>query len=250
MYVERASHQYVKPSVAVLDRGSIFFSGKDDTKVLAATLKSGFKIFMNPMLIADPKSSYEALTQYITLDKKEFTAKATKPNDHYEELADQVPDAAATSIRNLGVAGLGVSKETWRTYPGNSLAAHELGLLGEDAAQRLRVNVGQLPAGDVAAVVGVAAGVGELDAAPAEVVELVEPADGSETHPVVELADLLQRPRRVLRDEQHAGVVGEHDHTAAPCDALARELREISAVARERLAVDVNPVRVSWREVF
>ena len=49
-----------------------------------------------------------------------------------------------------------------------------LGLLGEDGAQRLRVDVGQLPAGDVAAVVGVAAGVGELDAAAAQVVELVE----------------------------------------------------------------------------
>ena len=67
-----------------------------------------------------------------------------------------------------------------------------LGLLGEDRAERLRVHVRQLAAGDVTPVVGVAAGVGELDAAAPQVVELVEPADRGEPDPVVQLADLLQ----------------------------------------------------------
>ena len=62
-----------------------------------------------------------------------------------------------------------------------------LGLLGEDRAERLRVHVGQLAARHVATVVGVAAGVGELNAAAAQVVELVEPPDRGETHPVVQL---------------------------------------------------------------
>ena len=60
-----------------------------------------------------------------------------------------------------------------------------LGLLGEDRAEGLRVHVGQLAARHIAAVVGVAASIGELDAAAAQVVELVEPADGREPDTVV-----------------------------------------------------------------
>ena len=66
------------------------------------------------------------------------------------------------------------------------------GLLGEDGPQRLGVDVGQLPAGHIAPVVGVAAGIGELDARHPQLVEFVEPADRGETDPIVEFADLLQ----------------------------------------------------------
>lgn len=133
-YAKKANQQYIKPVTALLDRGSIFFTAKDGTKVQAATLKSGFKIFMNPSLILDPNPAYEALSEYLTLDKEDFMRKVVKSNDRYEELADRMPEATATSIRNLGVAGLGVSKETWRVYPGGSMVAHELGLLGESAS--------------------------------------------------------------------------------------------------------------------
>ncbi|MFA6553968.1 MAG: penicillin-binding protein 2 [Candidatus Paceibacterota bacterium] len=133
-YAKKANQQYIKPATALLDRGSIFFTAKDGTKIQAATLKSGFKIFMNPSLVLDPKPAYEALSEYLTLDKEDFMRKVIKSNDHYEELADRVAESTATSIRNLGVAGLGVSKETWRVYPGGSMVAHELGLLGESAS--------------------------------------------------------------------------------------------------------------------
>jgi hypothetical protein len=79
-----------------------------------------------------------------------------------------------------------------------------LGLLGEDGAERLCVHVRELASGHVPPGIGISAGVGKLDAATAQVVELVEPADRGETNPVVQLADLLQRPRRVLGDEQNA----------------------------------------------
>src|SRR6202008_2350119 len=94
--------------------------------------------------------------------------------------------------------------------------------------QRLRVDVGQLPTGDVAAVVGVAAGVGELDSAAAQIVEFVELARGRKAHAIVEFADLLQRPRRVLRDEQHTTGIGQRYHAAAPRNALARELAALT----------------------
>jgi hypothetical protein len=51
--------------------------------------------------------------------------------------------------------------------------------LGEDRAEGLRVGVGQAAAGDVAAVVLVAAQVGVADAGQAQVLELVVLADGA-----------------------------------------------------------------------
>lgn len=133
-YAKKANAQYIKPNSAILGRGSIYFSDKDGTKVLAATLENGYRVFINPLLITDAKTAFDALDQYIKIDKAEFMKKATKPNDHYEELADQVPESVATSIHNLGISGFGISKETWRNYPGQGMAAHELGILGEDAS--------------------------------------------------------------------------------------------------------------------
>src|SRR4029077_2040724 len=98
----------------------------------------------------------------------------------------------------------------------------------EDRAESLCVHVGQLAARHIPAVVGVTAGVGELDATAAQVVELVEPADGREPDAVVELADLLQRPRRVLRNEQHAAGIRQRHHAAPAGDAFARELRTLA----------------------
>ncbi len=67
-----------------------------------------------------------------------------------------------------------------------------LGLFGEYRAQRLGVDIGQLPTADITAVVGVAAGVGVLNSTAPEAVELVESTHRGEPHPVVDLTDFLQ----------------------------------------------------------
>ena len=104
--------------------------------------------------------------------------------------------------------------------------------LGEDRAERLGVGVGQPAAGHVAAVVLVAAQVGVAHAGQAQVLELVVLADRGERDPVVDLADLVQRARRVLTQEQDAVGVGQHQHRAAARDALARV---VAAVLHELL---------------
>ncbi|MEG7772376.1 hypothetical protein U2088_15680, partial [Listeria monocytogenes] len=39
-YAERADHQYVSPSSALFDRGSIFFKARDGSEIAAAGLKT------------------------------------------------------------------------------------------------------------------------------------------------------------------------------------------------------------------
>ncbi len=93
--------------------------------------------------------------------------------------------------------------------------------LGEDRAEGLGVGVGEPAAGDVAAVVLVAAQVGVAHAGQPQVLELVVLADRREGDPVVDLADLVQRVAGVLPDEQDPVGVGEREDGAAAGDALA-----------------------------
>ncbi len=133
-YAKKAESQYVETGTKMLNRGSIFLTAKDGTKVQGATLKSGYKVYINPSVITDPKTVFEALSDYVDLDEAEYMKKATKSNDKYEELVSQVPEDKAISIKNLKILGLGVTKEIWRIYPGEGMLAHELGLLGESAS--------------------------------------------------------------------------------------------------------------------
>ncbi len=130
-YVIRADKQYVKPSAALFDRGSIFFESKDTTRAAAATVASGYVVYMNPLLVTDASQAYKALTQYLTIDRTDFLARAKRPNDSYEEIANKVAESVALSIQALSVPGIGIVKQTWRSYPGNELASHTLGLTGE-----------------------------------------------------------------------------------------------------------------------
>lgn len=136
-YASRANTQYAKPAKTLFDRGSIYFSNKDNIKIAAAAVARGWVVYINPSIINDPEVAYKALSQYLDLEHDEFIRKATKVNDRYEELANQVTSEVADSIKSLGLTGVGVSAETWRRYPGGNLASHELGILGQSASSSL-----------------------------------------------------------------------------------------------------------------
>ncbi len=132
-YRDRAGEQYTRQSSNNFNRGSIYFTSKDDTRVAAASLGSGYLLFINPTAIINPTNAYEALSQYITIDKNEFIRKASKPNDQYEEIQRQISEVNSKLIKNLGIAGVSVKKENWRSYPGGMMASHELGIIGENS---------------------------------------------------------------------------------------------------------------------
>lgn len=77
-YVAKADKQYSRPSSSLFDRGSIYFEAKDGTEVSAATINSGYTLFMNPVLLQDPTSAYEAISAYVKVDKNIFMDKAAK----------------------------------------------------------------------------------------------------------------------------------------------------------------------------
>jgi len=140
-YSQRADRQYVTPSSNIFDRGSIFFTTKDGQLVSAATVKSGFKIAIKPNKIKDASSTYDALNAIVLLDKDFFLEKVEKKDDPYEEISHRLTKREADEINSLGLAGVSLYKESWRFYPGSSLAANILGFVGWDK-DRLRGRYG------------------------------------------------------------------------------------------------------------
>ncbi len=140
-YADRAEAQYSRPSVSIFDRGSIFFQTKDGTDVAAASIARGYFLYLNPKLVTDPAQTTEALSQYVTVDKN-LLAKAFRSTGSYVELTHKLEAKAADSVSSLKLAGVGVSVEAWRSYPGGTLAAHTLGLIGENASSTIKGRYG------------------------------------------------------------------------------------------------------------
>ena len=128
-YRDRADRQYVRPNQSVFDRGTIFFVTKDNDRIAAATLESGFTLAINPKQITNDNDVYEKINAILPLDKNDFLAKAGKKTDPYEELAKHVADDVGLKIDSLKIPGVRIYKDRWRFYPGNTLASQVLGFL-------------------------------------------------------------------------------------------------------------------------
>ncbi len=132
-YRAKADHQYIGVT-NFFDRGSIFFTTKEGNLVPAASVKSGFILSIDPQLFriesTDKDSVYERLNNIYPIDKSIWDTKVSRDYDPYEELADRLPKETAEKIQALGIRGVSVYKKDWRVYPGESMAAHAIGLLG------------------------------------------------------------------------------------------------------------------------
>ena len=128
----KAEHQYVA-GINYFDRGSIFFSTKDGTLVPGATVKLGFTLYINPNILIEYGSAlevYEKLNAIVPFDKETFLIKANKVGDPYEEVMKRLSDPEVNKIQELKLPGVGVTRERWRSYPGEKMAAHAVGLIG------------------------------------------------------------------------------------------------------------------------
>ncbi|MEK9177709.1 MAG: penicillin-binding protein 2 [Patescibacteria group bacterium] len=133
-YTLKADEQYGKPSSSLFDRGSIYFESKNGTRIAAATVERGFLVYVNPKLVKNGAQTYEALSQFLKINRVNFTKAVSRADDTYEEISHRADGITAQSINSLELNGIGTSPESWRFYSGGSLAAHALGLVGQNAS--------------------------------------------------------------------------------------------------------------------
>ncbi len=130
-YSERAGRQYIAPSGGYFNRGTIYFKKKDGGLVSAATVKKGYLLAINPKIMKNPESVYLKISAIAEgVDKDDFSRRAAKKNDPYEEIANKLSAEQADKIKNLGIPGVSVFSEAWRFYPAKNLASRILGFVG------------------------------------------------------------------------------------------------------------------------
>lgn len=128
-YRDEAIGQYVGGSGEMPDRGEILFSSKTGETPAAATMQGGWRVALNPKILASPESAYEQLAHIIPLQSDRFFASANKKDDPYEEVAFRLTDDEARAVRALEIQGVTTVRDEWRLYPAGSLAAHAIGFV-------------------------------------------------------------------------------------------------------------------------
>ncbi len=141
-YVDIADRQYSKGVRKLFDRGSIYFTSKNDSEIAAATLKMGYNVAINPSIIMSPEDVYNNLSFDLELNVEDFLSRAEKANDPYEELAKRIEPELGEKIKEKKLMGVSVEKEKWRFYPGKSLASHVVGFLAFDQENKYRGQYG------------------------------------------------------------------------------------------------------------
>ena len=128
-YAQRANAQFIEPASPLIDRNNIYFTDKNGTHITAATIKEGFALAVNPTKITDPEGLFSAIQDVVPVAHDEFIAKATKKGSSYQLVAQHLDSSVGAILQKRQLTGLIIQNDRWRFYPGQSLAAQELGFV-------------------------------------------------------------------------------------------------------------------------
>ncbi len=152
-YLNLGDRQYIKKNSNITDRGDIYFTKKDGTYIMAATMKDDYTLYINPKsfyaflksdkntgnksedkILSELKSKVLGILKLKTEGVDELNTKILKikdrKNDVYFELVKGLDEDQQSQIRGLKLEFLGLGKEKKRYYPGNELASNVVGTLG------------------------------------------------------------------------------------------------------------------------
>ncbi|MCF7815591.1 MAG: penicillin-binding protein 2 [Candidatus Pacebacteria bacterium] len=122
--------QYVHTVRDLFKRGSIYFSTKNNEKIAAANIETGYLLAIDPSKIVNLQETYDALSAVVEIDSKNFFDRASKKEKTYQEIEKQVDNESADKILALHLKGVKMYRNQWRYYPGKSLGARTIGFVG------------------------------------------------------------------------------------------------------------------------
>ncbi len=129
-----ADGQYVASSNHLFERGNIYFTNKDDSFVVAAGQKSGYKVTVNPSKLNedDYGDIIQALQKFDSFQKDTFLKQVKNKKRTYLEILHRVSKEEKKEIEQALRKKVSFYVEKWRTYPLKRSASHVLGFLGYD----------------------------------------------------------------------------------------------------------------------
>lgn len=128
-YAEAADRQFVEPTSPLFDRGKIFFTTKDGAELVAASNQNGVSLAVEPPKVSDMQNVYDTLNAITPLDHDTFFSKVGRPEAQYVVVANHLATSTGANIAAKALPGIVVADDRWRFYPGNELAAQELGFV-------------------------------------------------------------------------------------------------------------------------
>jgi stage V sporulation protein D (sporulation-specific penicillin-binding protein) len=122
------------------ERGSIYIKDKNDPifneeeNLYPLALNKDYNlVYAQPSsLKKTPEEVAKILAPLLDLKEDELISKLAKKDDPYEPLKHKVEDSLAEQIKNLNLAGIKITKETFRYYPEKNIGANVLGFVGFD----------------------------------------------------------------------------------------------------------------------
>ncbi len=128
-YRAKADAQFIEPGTPLVDRNNIYFSDKDGNRIVAATLKTGYALAVNPRKVVDPEALYAAVKDATLFSREVFLQKIGNKNTQYVLIAQHLSDDAGTKLLGQKLPGLIIEQDRWRFYPGGQLAAQTIGFV-------------------------------------------------------------------------------------------------------------------------
>ena len=132
-YRALGEQQYVHTVEDQYDRGSIFFTTRDGELVSAASVLSGYVLAIDPRRISDPEETLASLRTVLpAIDAERFLHAAALPNRSYVEVMHKLilDDETVEKLVQRELSGVQLYRDSWRFYPGETLAARTIGFTG------------------------------------------------------------------------------------------------------------------------
>ncbi|MEK7604587.1 MAG: penicillin-binding protein 2 [Patescibacteria group bacterium] len=138
-YADKADRQFSSGGSGLFDRGSIYFTRKDGNLISAATLSTGFLVAINPQTLLDAEGAYRAISVVASssISRDAFLAAAAKKGQVYIEVAHRLSGESGKRLASQAIPGVQVLKESWRYYPGDTLAASSIGIVSYGSGDTL-----------------------------------------------------------------------------------------------------------------
>jgi cell division protein FtsI (penicillin-binding protein 3) len=126
-YAEKAQSQRTRDIEIAPKRGTIYDRDGDPL----AVSREARTIFASPRFVTDATGTAEALSRVLGGESAEYAERLQKESG-FVYIARKVDVEQAEAIESLGLSGIGMLKDSRRTYPSGELAAQVLGFVGMD----------------------------------------------------------------------------------------------------------------------
>lgn len=138
-YSAMAQDQHELYEKIVSERGNIYIKDNAGEGLYPVAInKQMHLVYAVPRQIKDENKRQvsEKISQILGLDYQEVLSEVSKPDDAYEPIKHKVSDEEVALLEKEEMDGIGIVPESFRYYPGGSLASSVIGFVGYSGSEK------------------------------------------------------------------------------------------------------------------